>query len=110
MLMQSEPTVPTVKIKRVISSDAHKIFNLWTRPELMAHWMSPYPGKVQCAAEADVRVGGTFKLSMQSDHSTCEIEGQYVVVDPPPHVDSSRLVRPADAKRQHARDRGIGNP
>jgi uncharacterized protein YndB with AHSA1/START domain len=56
MLMQSEPTVPTVKIKRVISSDAHKIFNLWTRPELMAHWMSPYPGKVQCAAEAD-RVG-----------------------------------------------------
>jgi uncharacterized protein YndB with AHSA1/START domain len=83
MLMQSEPTVPTVKIKRVISSDAHKIFNLWTRPELMAHWMSPYPGKVQCSAEADVRVGGTFKLSMQSDHSTCEIEGQYVVVDPP---------------------------
>ena len=82
-LMQGETTAATVTIKRVISSDAHKILNLWARPELMARWMSPYPGKVQCAAEADVRVGGTFKLSMQSGHSTCEIEGQYVVVDPP---------------------------
>lgn len=81
--MRSESTVPTVTIKRVMPGAAQKIFNLWTRPELMARWMTPYPGNVDCVAEADVRVGGAFKLSMRSDASTCEIAGEYVAVDPP---------------------------
>jgi len=45
--------------------------------------MTPYPGQVKCIAEADVRVGGAFKLSMQSGESTCEIEGNYVAIEPP---------------------------
>jgi uncharacterized protein YndB with AHSA1/START domain len=31
----------------------------------------------------DIRVGGRFKLEMQSDQSGCEIEGTYVAIDPP---------------------------
>jgi uncharacterized protein YndB with AHSA1/START domain len=75
--------VPTLKIKRVIAGPAQEIFDLWTRPELMARWMSPYPGAVQCQAEADVRVGGTFRLSMCSADSQCEIEGTYVQIERP---------------------------
>jgi uncharacterized protein YndB with AHSA1/START domain len=75
--------VSTVKIKRVIASPAQQIFDLWTQPELMARWMSPYPGAVQCGAEADVRVGGTFRLSMSSAESRCDIEGTYVEIERP---------------------------
>jgi uncharacterized protein YndB with AHSA1/START domain len=76
-------TVPTVKIRRVIASPAQKIFDLWTRPELMARWMSPFPGAVHCDVVADVRVGGTFRLSMSSADSQCEIEGTYVQIERP---------------------------
>lgn len=76
-------TVPTLVLERVIASTAQKIFDLWTRPELMTRWMSPYPGVVDSEAAADVRVGGAYKLSMGSAGSRCEIEGTYLVVDPP---------------------------
>lgn len=75
--------VPTLKIRRVIASSPQKIFDLWTRPELMARWMSPYPGAVHCEAVADVRVGGAFRLSIRSADSQCDIEGIYVEVERP---------------------------
>lgn len=81
--MPSDAAAPTVKIKRVIARPAEEIFELWTRPELMARWMSPYTGAVQCRAEADVRVGGRFRLSMCSADSQCEIEGTYVEIERP---------------------------
>jgi uncharacterized protein YndB with AHSA1/START domain len=76
-------TVPTLVLERVVASTPQKIFDLWTQPKLMARWMSPYPGVVACEAAADVRVGGAYKLSMESAGSSCEIEGTYIEVDPP---------------------------
>jgi len=75
--------VPTLVIKRRVAATPREVFELWTEPELMAPWMSPYPGPVDCEAEADVRVGGAYSLKMGSGESQCEIEGTYVDVDPP---------------------------
>lgn len=74
---------PTVVIKRVIAGSAAEIFDLWTRPELMVRWMSPYSGPVRSEATADVLVGGSFKLSMGSGDVVCEIDGTYVEVQRP---------------------------
>jgi uncharacterized protein YndB with AHSA1/START domain len=76
-------TQPLLKIQRMVLGTPEKIFDLWARPELMARWMSPYPGEVRCEAEAEVRVGGSFKLLMRSQESECEIEGTYLEVERP---------------------------
>jgi uncharacterized protein YndB with AHSA1/START domain len=55
---------------------------MWTKPHLMARWMSPYPGPVTCEAEADAKVGGRFSLRMGGGDSVCEISGTYVEVEP----------------------------
>ncbi|HMK71808.1 MAG TPA: SRPBCC domain-containing protein [Myxococcaceae bacterium] len=74
-------------VRRLIRSTPEKVFRLWTVPELMARWMSPYPGPVRARVVADVRVGGSFRLEMGSEASTCEIEGTFLEVHFP-----SRLV------------------
>ena len=55
---------------------------MWTKLHLMARWMSPYPGPVDCEAEADARVGGRFPLRMAGEDSACEITGAYKEVEP----------------------------
>jgi uncharacterized protein YndB with AHSA1/START domain len=74
---------PTLTIKRTISGSPEEIFDLWTLPSLMAKWMSPYAGEVQCVAASDVRVGGAFHLLMQAGASRCEITGTYLEVRHP---------------------------
>ena len=67
----------------MIEALPQRVFDLWTRPEFMVRWMSPYPGNVRCTAEADLRIGGTYKLAMRGDFSACEITGTYVAIEPP---------------------------
>jgi uncharacterized protein YndB with AHSA1/START domain len=74
----------TLTLRRVISGRSpEELFDLWTRPELMVQWMSPYTGEVHCTAAADVRVGGAFSLVMHARESRCEIEGTYLEVQRP---------------------------
>jgi uncharacterized protein YndB with AHSA1/START domain len=80
---RSERTVPTVKVSRLIRGTPEQIFELWTDPALMARWMTPYAGDVDCVAEADLQVGGTFKLAMKSGDTQCDIHGAYVSIDAP---------------------------
>ena len=81
--MARASSVPTVQVRRVVKARPERVFELWTDPRFMVRWMSPYPGNVACRAEADVRVGGTFRLVMSSDTSICEIEGKYLAVEAP---------------------------
>ncbi|HLX15547.1 MAG TPA: SRPBCC domain-containing protein [Bradyrhizobium sp.] len=76
-------SVPSIRLTRIIKASPQRVFDLWTQPQLMARWLSPYPGEVRCVARAELRVGGRFKLEMRSDQSGCEIEGAYVAIDPP---------------------------
>ena len=62
---------------------AEEIFDLWTQPDLMARWMSPFPGAVDCTANCDPRPGGAFSLVMQAGESSREVSGAYVEVDRP---------------------------
>jgi uncharacterized protein YndB with AHSA1/START domain len=76
-------TSPIVQIRRRVKAGAEEIFDLWTRPELMARWMSPYPGAVDCKANCDLRPGGAFSLVMSAAGSRREVSGAYVLIERP---------------------------
>ncbi len=57
-------SVPSVRLTRIIKASPQRVFDLWTQPQLMARWMSPYPGEVRCVAQAELRIGGRYKLEM----------------------------------------------
>ena len=74
---------PTVQIRRRVGARAEQIFDLWTKPDLMVRWMSPFPGAVDCKASCDLRPGGAFSLVMSSGESRREVSGTYVHIDRP---------------------------
>jgi uncharacterized protein YndB with AHSA1/START domain len=82
-MVRDEATGPTVQIRRRVSATAEQIFDLWTKPDLMVRWMSPYAGAVDCKAICDLRPGGAFSLVMSSEQSSREVSGTYVEVDRP---------------------------
>ncbi|UVK52369.1 SRPBCC domain-containing protein [Mesorhizobium sp. AR02] len=76
-------TAPAVQLRRRVSSTAEQIFDLWTQPELMVRWMSPFSGAVDCKASCDLRPGGAFSLFMSSQDASREVSGTYVLIDRP---------------------------
>ena len=82
-MAHGETTAPTVQLRRRVKASAEQIFDLWTKPELTARWMSPFPGAVHCKASSDLRPGGAFSLVMSSADSSREVSGAYVHIDRP---------------------------
>ena len=80
---RGDTTGPIVQVRRRVRAGAEEIFDLWTKPELMVRWMSPYPGTVHCKASCDPRPGGAFSLVMTSEESRREVSGTYLEVDRP---------------------------
>jgi uncharacterized protein YndB with AHSA1/START domain len=80
---RDDATGPIVQIRRRVKAGAEQIFDLWTKPDLMVRWMSPFPGTVDCKANCDLRPGGAFSLVMLSEESSREVSGTYVLVDRP---------------------------
>jgi len=82
-MARDDRTGPIVQLRRRVSASAEEIFDLWTKPDLMVRWMSPYPGAVDCKASCDLRPGGAFSLVMSSKESSREVSGTYVEIDRP---------------------------
>jgi uncharacterized protein YndB with AHSA1/START domain len=69
-------------VERVLPAEPEEVFDAWTTPSRMAAWMSPVGA---AEAEADLRVGGSFRVVMVE--ARLEHTGEYLEIDPP-----SRLV------------------
>jgi uncharacterized protein YndB with AHSA1/START domain len=82
-MAHGDTTYPVLQIRRRVRARAEEIFDLWTRPDLMVRWMSPFPGAVDCKASCDLRPGGAFSLVMSSEQSSREVSGIYVQIDRP---------------------------
>jgi uncharacterized protein YndB with AHSA1/START domain len=82
-MVHDDATGPAVQIRRRVKARADEIFDLWTKPDLMVRWMSPFPGAVDCKASCDLRPGGAFSLVMTSKEASREVSGTYVEVDRP---------------------------
>jgi uncharacterized protein YndB with AHSA1/START domain len=79
----ADTTGPVVQVRRRVRASAQQIFDLWTKPDLMVRWMSPFPGAVDCKATCDLRPGGAFTLVMSSGQSSREVSGTYVLIERP---------------------------
>ena len=76
--MATVTTKPSLTIKRRFNAPPAKVFAAWTDPEKLKHWMGGREiGSV--TAEADVRVGGRFRIVMQksSDGEQHDVSGVY---------------------------------
>jgi uncharacterized protein YndB with AHSA1/START domain len=76
-------------ITRTINGPARIVFEAWTRPELIRQWWVPKSfGVSLLSCEADVRVGGTYRLVFaHGDSKPMAFHGRYLEVAP-----HSRLV------------------
>lgn len=73
----------TLNINRVFSAPPETMFGIWTEPELMKRWFSP-EGFNTIHAEVDLRVGGHYRIGMQSsDGNINYVSGTYREIDAP---------------------------
>jgi len=77
-------------VTRTFNGPARIVFEAWTRPELLKRWWAPKSfGLTMISCEADVRVGGTYRLVFRHDAfpEPMAFFGRYIEVTP-----HSRLV------------------
>ncbi|HEY3560870.1 MAG TPA: SRPBCC domain-containing protein [Kribbella sp.] len=67
-----------IRIERVLPATIGKVYDAWTRPELLAQWYCPNP-QLDLKVQADVRAGGSYVVEM-GPHV---VRGTYLEVDPP---------------------------
>jgi uncharacterized protein YndB with AHSA1/START domain len=75
---------------RTFNGPARIVFEAWTKPELLKRWWAPKSfGLTMISCEADVRVGGTYRLVFRHDAfpEAMAFFGRYIEVTP-----HSRLV------------------
>ena len=77
-------------VTRTFNAPARIVFEAWTKPELLKQWWAPKSfGLSLLSCEADVRVGGRYRLvfSHEASPKPMEFFGRYIEVTP-----HSRLV------------------
>jgi uncharacterized protein YndB with AHSA1/START domain len=80
--MNQENTV--LMVQRTINASAERLFDAWTKPELMKKWFRATEKMSTPSAEADLKVGGAWRVLMvTSKGKDCPTNGHYKVVDRP---------------------------
>jgi uncharacterized protein YndB with AHSA1/START domain len=75
--------VPSLTLVRRMKAAPAKVFDAWTRPEVLATWWGPHHTRV-LEAEIDAREGGAFRVVLQEDTGAQhEITGTYAEMDVP---------------------------
>ena len=67
-----------IRIERVLPATIGRVYDAWTRVELLARWYCPNP-ELDLKVQADVRVGGEYVVEM-GPHV---VRGSYLEVQPP---------------------------
>lgn len=75
---------PSLTLKRRLNAPPTKVYEAWTKPEMLARWFGPaetVEGSVR--AQMDVRVGGRFRVSFDAvDGEYHQVGGVYREVAP----------------------------
>jgi uncharacterized protein YndB with AHSA1/START domain len=73
-----------VVVTRTFNGPARLVFEAWTKPELLKRWWAPKSTGVSLlSCEADVRVGGSYRLEFGHEASSpMAFFGRYIEVTP----------------------------
>ena len=71
-----------VQVRRRMPVPREVVYEAWTDPQGLREWMCP-GDIISAEATLDVRVGGSFRITMRSKDRIHEHVGTYQVVDPP---------------------------
>lgn len=77
--LKSPPGAETIAVSGAFKAQVDRVWRAWTVPEQLIRWFGP-PDGVQ-GYEADVRVGGRWRVAYVADDLPNAIEGEYVVVE-----------------------------
>jgi uncharacterized protein YndB with AHSA1/START domain len=67
-----------IRIERTFAAPIQRVYDAWTRPELLTQWYCPNPA-LELTVETDLRVGGEWVATM-GPHV---IRGRYTELDEP---------------------------
>lgn len=71
-----------VIVRRILPASQQRVFDAWTRPELMTRWFYPAP-TWRANVTADVRVGGRYRLEMVDEDGRVHVQhGEYRAIEP----------------------------
>jgi uncharacterized protein YndB with AHSA1/START domain len=78
----SSPGTHLLRVERRFAAPPDRVFAAWTSAEELSAWCAPPPATPD--AEADVRVGGRWRIVMSApDGSQHRVGGTYREIDPP---------------------------
>ena len=76
-----------LELRRVLPAARPRVFEALSEPEKLVRWWGPH-GFTTPAAEWDLRVGGSYRLTMQPpDGEAFHLAGEFREVDPPGILD-----------------------
>ena len=58
-------TETTLYMKRTFKASREKVFDAWTKPDMLKQWFAGSDDMVGSVAEVDLRVGGRFRMGMK---------------------------------------------
>jgi uncharacterized protein YndB with AHSA1/START domain len=71
-----------LQVRKIVPASREEVFDAWLNPKSLSTWMTPGP-VTGAPAEIDGRVGGKFKIDMQSPGGNYLHTGVYRKVDRP---------------------------
>ena len=72
-----------IVIERIYDAEVERVFQAWTDPKQLVRWFKGSPETVVLAAETDVRVGGSFRITVGDPGDPWVVSGTYSQVDEP---------------------------
>jgi uncharacterized protein YndB with AHSA1/START domain len=69
-LIVTTPTDREIVMTRVFNAPRKKVFDAWTKPELVKRWLLGPPGWTMPVCEIDLRVGGAYRFAWLNQHGT----------------------------------------
>ena len=72
---------PTFVINRTFEAPRARVFEAWTRPELLAQWLPP-AGCSMRFLRAELAVGKSTLFAITGEHGTMHVRAEYLAIEP----------------------------
>ena len=82
-------TAPTeLRLERTFAAAPERVFDAWTNPEVLRRWWAAAVDGDTPRADVDLRVGGSYRLTMHDPGNDTEftVMGEFTAIDPPDRI------------------------